>query len=267
MTFTELAKWYLELEKVKALKSYWLVERCLKKFNREFGTRIVNTVKLADLENYQIRRLKEGMAPGTVDHEIGKARTMIIKAFENDMVGGDVLKVFTRCKRTLKPGSDIRDRILSRDEFETLLAKAPRHMRPILAAGYYTGMRRGEILGLTWDNVDLKGRAVRLTAHMTKDSEFRTIPICDALYDELKAIPRALHKSHVFFLSWKADYMYPDRFAEGLQKGWYCIRPVRGRRIHLSRSEAHLQHQHAKGRRWRIGDHGHHRPQYPGNVR
>ncbi|WP_197740502.1 site-specific integrase [Desulfosarcina widdelii] len=119
------------------------------------------------------------------------------------MVGGDVLKVFTRCKKTLKPGSDIRDRILSKDEFKALLAKAPRHLRPILATGYYTGMRRGEILGLTWDRVDLKGRAIRLTADMTKDGEARTIPICDALHDELKAIPRALHKSYVFLFRGK----------------------------------------------------------------
>ena len=204
MTFKELAEWYLGLEKVKALKSYWLAELTLKKFNSAFGDRIVNTVKLADLENYQIRRLKEGKAPGTVDHEIGKARTMVIKAFENDMVGGDVMKVFTRCKKTLKPGSDIRDRILSKDEFEALVSAAPRHLRPIIATGYYTGMRRGEILGLTWDKVDLRGRVIRLSADMTKDSESRTIPICEALYNELKAIPRAIHKPHVFMYRGKS---------------------------------------------------------------
>jgi len=73
MTFNSLAKWYLELEKVKALKSAWLVELCLKKFNTEFGDRVVNSVKLADLENYQSKRLKIGKAPATVDHELGKA--------------------------------------------------------------------------------------------------------------------------------------------------------------------------------------------------
>ena len=61
MTFNQLAKWYLKLEKVKALKSFWLVELCLKKFNAEFGDRVVNTVKLADLENYQAKRVKIGM--------------------------------------------------------------------------------------------------------------------------------------------------------------------------------------------------------------
>ncbi len=54
-----------------------------------------------------VRRRK---APGTVDHEIGKAKTMIYKAFDNDIVGGETLKAFKRVKKTLKPGSDVRDR-------------------------------------------------------------------------------------------------------------------------------------------------------------
>ena len=203
MTFNELAKWYLKLEKVKALKSYWLVEICLKKFNTEFGDRVVNTVKLADLRNYQAKRLKIGKAPATVDHEIGKTKTMVIKAFENDLVGGDVLKTFTRCKKTLKSGSDIRDRILTPNEFERLLSHANRHLRGVLTMAYYTGMRRGEILGLTWDKVDMQGRVIRLTADMTKDSEARAVPICNALFETLESISKAIHDNHVFLFRGK----------------------------------------------------------------
>ncbi len=198
MKFSELADWYLGLESVKALASYWLVELCLNKFNAEFGNMIVADVKLADLENYQARRKKDGKAPATIDHEIGKAKTMIFKAFDNDLVGGEALKAFRRVKRTLKPGTDVRDRVLSKDEFEALVKHSPAHIKPIVTTAYYAGMRKGEILNLTWDKLDLKNRIIQLEADDTKDDEPRTIPLCDELAAVLKSVPRAIHDDHVF---------------------------------------------------------------------
>ena len=76
--------------------------------------------------------------------------------------------------------------------------RLPAHTRAILATGFYTGMRRGEILSLTWDKVDLKDRLIRLEASDTKDKEPRTIPICEELHEVLSGIPRAIHDNHVF---------------------------------------------------------------------
>jgi integrase len=64
-------------------------------------------------------------------------------------------------------------------------------------------MRRGEILGLTWDKVDLKGRLISLEAADTKDSEARHIPICEELHQYLEAVPRAIHDNHVFLFKGK----------------------------------------------------------------
>ena len=49
-----------------------------------------------------------------------------------------------------------RDRILSPDEYVRLLAACPPHLKPIVKVAYYTAMRQGEILSLTWGQVDLK---------------------------------------------------------------------------------------------------------------
>jgi len=198
MTFNDLTQWYLGLEKTKALASYWLVELSLKKFNKVFGNTVVSKIKPADLENYQIRRAREGLAPGTIDHEIGKAKTMVIKAFDNDMVGADTLKAFRKVKKTLKRGSDVRGRVLSFKEFNRLMLRLPLHLKPVIAMGFYTGMRKGEILGLTWDRLDLKERTIRLEAEHTKDREKRIIPICEPLLKILRDVPRAIHDPHVF---------------------------------------------------------------------
>jgi integrase len=52
---------------------------------------------------------------------------------------------------------------------------------------YCTGMRRGEILSLRWENVDLLTRHVRLNAGETKNGEGRVIPLGDELLEALKS--------------------------------------------------------------------------------
>lgn len=65
-------------------------------------------------------------------------------------------------------------------------------------------MRKGEILGLTWDRVDLSNRWIYLDATHTKDQEPRRIPVNAELLDILKAIPSRLVEAgadrHVFQL-------------------------------------------------------------------
>ncbi|MEE9497030.1 MAG: site-specific integrase, partial [Desulfobacterales bacterium] len=212
MTFRELSDWYLDLEKVKALASYEIIKINLRKFNKVFGNTIIAEIRPADLENYQAKRKTQGKADGTVDHEIGKAKTMINKAFDNDIVSGSTLKAFKRVKKTLKPGSDVRDRILTHDEFKALVKHSKDHIKPIIITGYYTGMRRGEIFNLIWDKVDLANRMIRLEAEDTKDREKRNIPICDELYQVLKSLPNRIQKARTsnYVFLYKSDRIKGD---------------------------------------------------------
>ena len=72
-------------------------------------------------------------------------------------------------------------------EYRAMLRELPDHVRPVLTFAYYTGCRRGEILGLKWDQVDLAERVVRLHAGETKSGEGRIIPLTiNPLYESLK---------------------------------------------------------------------------------
>ena len=193
---------YLEQEKVKSLASYDIIKIKLDLFNSEFGNKLVSDIKPVDLENYQAKRTKEGRAPATVDQEIKKAKTMVLKAFDNDLVGGDAVKAFNRTDYLLKRGADVRTRVLSPAEFQALVNHSRGHTRAVIMTGYYTGMRKGEILNLTWDKVDLRNRMIRLEASDTKDSEKRDVPICDELYKMLVSMPNRIQRTgqdnHVF---------------------------------------------------------------------
>lgn len=214
-TFEKLAEWFLKLEKVKAMAYHPTLQYFMKRFNEVFGNTLLSDVKAHHIEDYQAKRKAEGLADRTIDGHIQTARTMIRKAFDNDMVSGDVLKVFMRIPRMLKRNANARKRILSLPEFEALYKHLPNHAKWILATGFYAGMRRGEIVKLTWDKVSLKKREIQLEAKDTKSRRPRIIPICDELYTILKSIPRNLQDSHVFH---------------------YCGRPVRDIRETIRRA-------------------------------
>jgi len=203
MTFNQLAEWFLDLPKVKAKAYYPTLIINLGSFNKEFGNVIVGQIKPIDLENYQAKRKESGYSDSYVDQEIGAARNMINKAFDNDVVGGDVLRTFKKVKKLLKKNANARDKILSLRQVKDVMSHLPEHSRAILATAFYTGMRRGEILSLTWNKIDLKGRVIRLEAEDTKDREPCTIPICNELYTILIRLPRAIHDDCVFLYNGK----------------------------------------------------------------
>ena len=64
-----------------------------------------------------------------------------------------------------------------------------RWLRPLVQLAVETAMRQGEMLALTWDNVDLKAQ----TAHLedTKNGEARTVPLSSRAVALLDALPRS----------------------------------------------------------------------------
>jgi integrase len=64
-------------------------------------------------------------------------------------------------------------------------------------AALHTGMRKGEILSLVWDNVDLKHGFILLDK--TKNGDRREIPINQTLKSVLQGLVRRLDVPYVFF--------------------------------------------------------------------
>lgn len=183
MTFRELAEWYLDIEEIKGKASYRQMKYRIKLLNEEIGNKIVSNIIPIDLENYREKRRKKGIALATIDDEIGQAKMIINKAFENKTVSGDTLQSFKAVKKLLKTNANARDEIFTKEQFDRLFNKAPQYLKEIMATAFFTGMRKGEILNLTWDKVDLNKKRIRLEAIDTKTGEPRTCPICNELYE------------------------------------------------------------------------------------
>lgn len=90
-----------------------------------------------------------------------------------------------------------RNRILTEGELERLFdalkpkIKSSNHLiLPLTKFALETGMRRGEILGLRWEHIDLQKRTAFIP--LTKNGESRLVPLSTAAIEILQKLPRNL---------------------------------------------------------------------------
>jgi integrase len=84
--------------------------------------------------------------------------------------------------------TNARDRALTEEEYELLLALSPVASSADYRLWIETGMRAGEIKRLTWGKIDCKTGFIRLAAEDTKTSEKRTIPLSPLLRETVEQI-------------------------------------------------------------------------------
>jgi integrase len=194
VTFDELAKWYCGLPQVKAKKSYRRDTLSIRTLGNSFSGKRVSELTVNLVDAYRHKRLneisyhKQKTRPATINREIACLRHMLNLAEQEGLIE----RVPFRGLKNLKE-HNIRDRILSPEEFENLLACCPPHTARVVLMGYYTAMRKSEILNLKWDNLDLKNGFIRLSGLMTKTGEGRVIPLHGRVLEMLTSLPRDIH--------------------------------------------------------------------------
>lgn len=85
-----------------------------------------------------------------------------------------------------------RDRFLSAEEEARIIAACPPDVRPAVLFAVNTGIRQGELLSLTWGQVDLGRKVITLTAEKTKGKKTRRVPLNAAAVAALKGLPRGI---------------------------------------------------------------------------
>ncbi|MDA8170484.1 MAG: site-specific integrase [Nitrospiraceae bacterium] len=154
---------------------------------RRFNTMLV--------EQYQTEKAQKGNKPATINRHVATLKHMFTKAVDWNMVEEETLKRVRKVK--LLEENNRRLRYLSKEECQALICACNDHVRPIVITALNTGMRRGEILSLTWDRVDLKHGFILLDK--TKNGDRREIPINDTLKATMQGLTRRLDIPHVFY--------------------------------------------------------------------
>ncbi|RMG00879.1 MAG: site-specific integrase [Nitrospirae bacterium] len=147
------------------------------------------------IEQYQMERLRKGNANSTVNRYVTILKHMFRKAYEWEMVNNEIAEKVRSVK--LLPEDNKRLRFLSKEECAALINAAEPHLKPILIVALNTGMRKGELLNLKWDQVDFQHGLIFL--EKTKNGERREIPMNRTVRHTLSKLVRRLDIPYVFY--------------------------------------------------------------------
>lgn len=174
--FKEWARTYLSLEEVKSLRSFvgrsHSVEMHLIPF---FGGKLLSEIKPQDIEVFRSQRKKSNGAPAsvqTINHD-----HIALKHCLNVAIRRGLLQSNPASKIPLPNPHNERDRVLTDEEWGRLYRAAKGHLGPVLLTAYQLGQRFSEIVGLTWDRVDVKRGFITLRSLDTKTKTARQVPI------------------------------------------------------------------------------------------
>lgn len=193
IVFNNFAPIYLE-SYAKPNKRSWICDDyCLEAHLKpHFGKLDLMEITPLDIETYRARRLKAGVRRSTTNREMALLKKMFHLAADwGYCTENPVAKV-----KLFPERDNLKERVLSEDEETRLLAHCPQHLAPIVVFALNTGMRRGEILGLRWDQVDASATSVRVTR--TKSGRDRIVPLNAAAAGVIKSQRRDSHRNYVF---------------------------------------------------------------------
>ncbi len=189
---------------------------------QKLSSQSMASLKSMDVANWRDARLKQ-VSGSTVHRELCLLSHLFTVAAKDWGFGVANPVLMTR-KPRLNRG---RERRLTNDEIDKIIvATSSRELPVIIRILTETAMRRGELGGLRWDQIDLsKGVAVLLD---TKNGEDRDVPLSSRAIAALRSLPRRIDG--------KVISMTPDAITRAF--GRACARAgIEDARIHDLRHE------------------------------
>ena len=181
--FEEIAEGYLTDYQVNKRKSLKKAEQYIEHLKGSFeGFRVVN-ITTDRIKNHINRRIDEGLANATVNRELSALKRMFSLASECTP-----RKVREIPHIPMLKESNVRKGFFEYDQFIAVKEALPDYLKSLATLAYHIGWRKGEVLNLTWDKVDMKQRTIRLDPGETKNDEARNAYMTDELFREMQGV-------------------------------------------------------------------------------
>ena len=195
-----LRDWYLDLPEVMQKRSFRHIQTSINIVVSHVGQKLsLSQLGPEDIEKFRKIRLRENTLwgrpakPATVNRNVANFRAMLNRAVD---YGKLEINPIGRIKQLEE--NNIRERVLSQDEFERLLSNCHGEIKGCVLIAYYLPMRQEEIVNLTWEEIDFTHGFIRLGANRTKTKTVRSIPMHQKIIYYLQCLPRPLNGGFVF---------------------------------------------------------------------
>lgn len=159
----------------------------------ELGGSRVSRLTSHDLTRYVERRRRDGAANGTINRELSLLRLGLNLGRRTDPP-----LVVRTLHVPMLPEAGAREGFLEQDQYCALMGELPDAVRGLTAVAYHTGARRGELLAIRWEQVDLDAGVIRLSERQTKGKVPRVLPIWGEMARYLRRPDGAFDSDRVF---------------------------------------------------------------------
>jgi integrase len=163
----------------------------LRWLDRHLGGKSLETISRTMIDRITEVKLAEGVSNATVNRVLEVLRAILRKAV-NDW---EWLDKAPHVRMLREPTRRIR--YLTRDEAQHLLAELPSHLADMAAFSLATGLRRANVTGLQWSQVDLVRRLAWIHADQAKAKKAIAVPLnAEAVALISKQVGK--HTTHIF---------------------------------------------------------------------